>query len=176
MSKKIDFLDAYKKQLSQEGKNTILSKMTLSILVIYCLFLLGTFFIWSFLKRDYSEVNRQIEEKKLKIDQLRKRESLYLILKKRLSFLSGMWPLPEKDIQFLSFIYNFSSSDLRINDFKISNNKVAQVNGEATNALSMADFLEKITGPENNIFSKITLNSLSREKSGAYKFSLSFNL
>jgi hypothetical protein len=178
MKREIDFLNAYKK-ISQPSKNiaSILKSGLLITTAAYCLFLIIVFSWWGFLKKDFQKIENQIEVKKTEIKKLEKKESLYVLLKNQLSFLSKVFSSGEDNrTRILSFLFQLSDGRSKITEIKISpRGEEVQLSGEAADAFALANFLDTIVSSEQlKVFSKITLNSLSRQKDGSYRFSLVF--
>ena len=156
MKKGIDFLKAYEKPGRPKELSRIFKVGMFVIVIFYCLLSAAVFSFWVSLKKEHQEVNRQIEAKKSQISKLKKRESLQILLKQRLSSLIKLWSLKEKNFpRLLSFFLEISSEGADISEVKISSGGTLTVKGIAANAFSLGRFLEKITSNEAaNIFSK----------------------
>jgi len=177
MKKEIDFLKAYKKT-SEPSKNILQALKNGLILVtaIYCILLGGIFSWWSILKKEFQGIENQIDTKKAEIQQQKKKESLYVLLKNQLSSLSKIFSSKEENYsQILSLFFQISEGKVKISEIKISPEGEIHISGTATSAFNLASFLEDAVNSEQmKIFSKITLNSLLRQKEGAYNFSMTF--
>jgi len=175
MKKEIDFLKDYEKISSPKKLSRFLTVGMFVVVIFYSLLVAGTLSFWFFLKKEHQEINRQIEVKKSQISQLRKKESLQVLLKQRLTSLAKLWSLKGGNLpRILSFFLQMSGEGVSLTEIKASAKGEVGVTGTAPNALNFARFLEKITSSDNaNICSKIILTSVSRQKDGGYNFSLS---
>ncbi len=175
MKKGIDFLKAYEKPGRPKELSRIFKVGMLVIIIFYCLLSAAVLSFWFSLKKEHQEINRQIEVKKSQISRLRKKESLQILLKQRLSSLAKIWTLKKGDFpRFLSFFLQISSKEVNLSEIKISSGGTVTVKGTAANAFILGRFLEKMTSNEAaNIFSDITLTSVTRQKDGSYNFGLS---
>jgi len=174
MEKGIDFLKAYEKPGRPKELSRIFKVGMFVIVIFYCLLSAAVLSFWVSLRKEHQEVNRQIEVKKTQISQLRKKESLQILLKQRLSSLAKIWTLKKRDFpRFLSFFLQISSEGVDFSEIKISSEGTVTARGTAVNALVLGKFLEKITSSEMaSVFSKITLTSVTRQKDGSYNFDL----
>lgn len=172
MKKELDFLKAYEKKVEIRGDIfKIFGKRLFIILVsIYCPLAGGIFFYWSILKKEYKQIITQIEIKKTKIKQQEKKESLYFLLKNQLSSLSKILSSNEENrFQVFSFLTQLSGGEVEISEIKVFSNGEIKISGVAPDAFSFARFLNEITGSESiSPFSRIILDSLSRQKEGVY--------
>jgi len=178
MEKKIDFLEAYKKPRQRGDFSALLKRTMVLVVILYCFSLIGIIGFWSFLEKENKQIKNQIEVKKSQLTQLKKKESLQFLLKYQLSALSKLWSSTRTDFsQILSFFLKFSPEGLELRGIKISNKGEIQIEGVASHSLAFANFLEKIIyGEGMQLFSRVILNSLSRQADGSYNFSFTLNL
>lgn len=176
MEKKIDFLKAYEKPISSQKIPQRLLVGGVIGIIFYIILVVGVFFFWLFLKNEYEEISNRIEEKKSQINQMKKKESLYVLLKQRLSTLTKIRSEKKKDfLQFFSFFLQLQEEEINFDQMSASAKGELKVSGRATNASSFAKFLEVLANPEfDKSFSKIILSSLSRDERGGYIFAFSF--
>jgi hypothetical protein len=178
MKREIDFLKAYE-QKTESTANIIrfLSKGLILFAVVYCICTAGVFVYWSLLSKNLNEINNKIELKKNEIRSQQKKESLYFLLKNQLSFLSKVFSGTQENYsQIFSSVFQLAGDDVEISQLKISANGETMISAMTSSAFSLADFLDRVTDDKDmGSFSKITLNSLTREKEGNYSFSLSFS-
>jgi len=178
MKKEIDFLQAYEKKV-KPGKDIFrfLTKGLILITIFYCVFLMEVFFYWSILNKNLQDINNKIELKKDEIKRLQKRESLYFLLKNQISFLSKIVLGNEENYsQIFSSIFQLAEGKVEVSEIKISSTGETKVSASAPTAFTLAKFLDEIAGSKDmEIFSKIILNSLSKQKEGGYDFSLTLS-
>jgi len=173
MNREIDFLKAYGKKIKPKRDVFGFFKNGLLLfLVIYCFLLLGSFLYLTILKRKYQRVVAQAEDVVNEIKRQEKKESLYFLIKKRLSYLSELINKEENSFHYFFPIITLAGEKVKISELEISNDKVI-ISGTAPDAFSMGGFLEEVVNPEIiRSFSKASLTSLSRKEDGSYNFSM----
>lgn len=175
----IDFLKAFEKRSAPAKRLSRFFTIGFFFFIItYFLLVAGTFSLWLFSKNEQQKISQQIEMKKKQINQLKKRESLYFILKQRLSTLAKFKSLKEeKDFpQILSFLLGLNNEGVFFTEIKISEDGKVEISGKTPNFLALSRFLEKLSGEEySKFFNQIVLTSLNRQEDGGYNFSLSLN-
>jgi len=176
MDRKIDFLKAYEKPISSKKIPRSLLVGGVIGIIFYIVLIVAIFSFWLFLRKEYGEISHQVEEKKSQISQMRKRESLYILLKQQLNALVKIRSEGEKDfLQAFPFFLKFQGGEINFDKISASAKEGIKLSGRATNASTLANFLSLIVSSESsNLFSKIILDSLTRDKDGSYSFSFSF--
>lgn len=178
MAKGIDFLQAQKEKRREEEKVLVHIKIgSIIFLVVYCLLVGATFSFWVYLNQDYRNVSRQIVSKKQRIEQLRRVESLQIILKQRVFHLEKLFSYKAPDYsQILSYLEKISPAGVSLTEVELLENGEGKLSGIAPNALVVSNFLKELTSDTSTSpFSKIVLSSARRQKDGTYNFTLSFN-
>jgi len=177
MRQDIDFLKAYRKK-TEPAQNIFrfLKKGLILITIIYCVCLAGVFAYWSFLRKNFQEINSKVELKRAAVKQHQKKEFLYFLLKNQLSSLSKVISKDQENYsQIFSSLFQSAENKVEISEIKILGGKT-EIYASAPTAFSLAGFLDEIAGSEDmRGFSKIILNSLSRSKEEGYSFSMTFS-
>jgi len=175
MERGINFLKAYEGRTSQKNFVRIFRISALLIFTFYCLLVVGVLSFWIFLKKEHEKINFQIKDKKSQVEQLKKIESLQVLLKQRLASLATIRLVKGGDFPVLfSFFSRLNSEEVSFTDIRFSSKREIGVKGVASSAFTLAKFLEKlVSSADAAMFSKIVLTSLARQKEGNYNFSLS---
>lgn len=175
MSNQGDFLKGQKEQeLFRQKHFRSVQFISLGVLIIYCILVGLTFSSLIYFQKQEQGINEQLESKKAAIADFKKIESLDLLLKQRLSFLSKNFL--EKRPPWLKLFTFFDSNlvgGITFKEIKITETGKTVISGAAGDALSLGRFLENITpNNQNLLFSKVTLSSVTRQKDGSYLFNL----
>lgn len=176
MKNQIDFLQEFKKKESAAQKITpFFHKGIIFLAVFYLLVASGILFSVFYYRNENNQILVKIDQKKKKIDQLQKIESLQVLVKERLSALTKI--LNEKRINFSETVSYFEDlgreKNLVFNKIEIEEGGLVRVSGRTTDRLTIMNFLEELERQETP-FLEINLNSLLRNKDGGYDFSLTF--
>lgn len=175
MEKEIDFLKAKRKELYKfQRVIRMLNVASLVVLVLYCLIVAATIFLIFEFKGENQKLNSQINIKKAKISELKEVESLHYVLKQRLSGLTKYFSEKRNPSALVfSFFQSSITSGITLKKMEISSLGEINLNGQATDVLTLANFLDSLGTEEAlNLFSKISINSLTKQKDGSYAFSL----
>lgn len=168
----IDFLKAQKEiELKRSQQWRRLRVISFSVLLFYCLLVFAIFAYWSYLANKNQQLELAVNKQKQRVVELKKAESLQLVLKQRLGHLSQL--ITQQRInydQIITFLYQASSAGINLEEIKISVKGVS-ITGKADNAPALSLFLDKLN--EGQLFSKIILTSSQREENGIYSFSFS---
>lgn len=173
MKGEIEFLKPYKEKTALPQPLKILTGGVIGALIIYCILMVAIISYWGFLRKEKEKIEKQIEVKKSQINQLRKKESLQVLLKQRLGFLTKeQFFQPGKFPYFLNILSSLQPN-VDLLSIQIFENKI-EIRGSASNIIDLSGFLEKLeTSSEFNVFPNIILDSLARNKDGSYNFSVS---
>lgn len=176
MKNQIDFLQEFKKKESTAKKVApILNKIIILLIIGYLLIGGGVLTLFFYYQNENNQLQNKIEQKKKRIVQLEKVESLQVLIKERLSALTKI--LDEKRLDYpeiFSYFENLGKEkNLIFNKIEIEENGLIRVSGRVADRILIIDFLEELEKNQNP-FSEITLNSLAKNKEGGYDFSLTF--
>lgn len=177
MAREINLLVSKKKRSFREGQLVRLVKVSsVLLLILYFLVSLGVFSFWLYIREESQKLSQEMTSKREKIAALEKIESLQILLKQRLSSLKTISDEGFLDYKgFLVYLAQFSSAEIAFKDITISQDGNLSLSGEAINALTLADFLDQISGEKGrNLFERIVLSSISRQENGSYSFGLNF--
>lgn len=142
------------------------------LLIFYCLFVAALFSFSIYLGQANEKIAQEIETKKHQITELKKVESLQLILKQRLSSLTEL--ITKKEVsypQLLNQLDETLEAGITIKEISLTDAGVMTISGTASQATVLARFLDKLTG-KKIIFSTVVLTSISRQKDGSYLFNI----
>jgi len=175
MANQVDFLKGQKEQeLSKQKQFRRVRFISLMVLIVYCLLVGLTFSSLFYFQKQDRKIKQQQADKKAAITQLKKIESLDIILEQRLSFLSKNF-LEKRPpwLKLLTFFEGNLVEGIKLKEIKITEAGETTVGGLASDALSLGRFLENLTlDGQNPLFSKMTLTSVTRQKDGSYLFNL----
>lgn len=143
------------------------------LLVFYCLVAGGVFSFWFSTQRLSREVEEEIMIKKEQIADLKRIESLQVLLKQRLSALEVLSSEKSPDYKALLVYFDrFPPGEVTINEILLSAGGQISFSGQAVNSLTLANFLDSLSWEKNDLFSQVILSSVGRQKDGSYLFSL----
>lgn len=180
METSIDFLRAKRaKELEKYSLLHSIRIISFLVLAFYCIIMLAFFSYSLYLTSASSKVSQKMEAKKIRLAELKKTESLQILTKQRLSALSYFFsgnnsPLAE----YLLFFDELKPEGIEYSNLSFSQEGKISLNGTSRNAVFLADFVDKLSAKENTdkYFSAIDLSSASRKETGAYNFTLNFQL
>lgn len=178
MKRGIDFLKAYKEPSLKEVKLLRFLKVGIFLfLICYCLLVGAAFSYWVYLRGENTRLGEQISLKKQRIGELRKIESLQIILKQRLSLLNKLFSKSKPNYsQLLTYLQQVSPEGIIFKEIRINEDGEVNISAKAPSALVLSRFLENLSSPspsETSYFSEMTLLAGSRQKDGSYNFSFS---
>lgn len=175
MAQGIDFLKLRREISAKQTRFLRLLKTgSLVLLIAYCLVAAIIFSYWVYLRRENQTIKTQTAASKQKISELKKTESLQIILKQRLSSLDKFFSQKSVDYsRSLSFLEDVSVTGIFLKELDLNQEGRVILAGSATDAVALSNFLENLSSENSkDLFSKIVLSSASRGKDGDYNFSL----
>lgn len=147
------------------------------LLIFYCLVAGGVFSFWFSTQRLSREVEEEVVIKKGQIADLKRIESLQVLLKQRLSALEILSSEKPPDYKALLVYFDrFPPGEVAINEILFSADGEISFSGQAVNSLLLANFLDSLSWEKKDLFSQIILSSVSRQKDGSYSFSLNLQV
>lgn len=179
MARGISFLISREEPSFQKGHFVRLAKVGSLVLLIFYLFVsLAVFSFWLYFGQESQRVNREMTLKKEEIASLKKIESLQILLKQRLSSLKAISEETSFDYKgLLVYLAQLSSAEVVFKNVAVSQKGEIVLSGEAVNGRVLADFLDQISGEKGrDLFARVILSSISRQKGGNYSFDLNFYL
>ena len=175
MVKEIDFLKAKRKDLHRIEKVVrMLNVTSLVVLIFYCLIVAATIFLSFQLRDENTKLKSQIDSKKAAISELKPVESLQYVIKQRLSQLAVFFDGNRKSFSSIfSFFQQSISQGINFKKLEITDKGEVTLNGQASNALTLGNFLDSLVADSAvKLFSKVNINSLTKQKDGSYMFNL----
>lgn len=175
MTQGIDFLKSRREVDSQQARFLrLLKTASLILLIAYCLVMAVIFSYWVYLRRESQTIKVQTTASKEKISELKKTESLQIILKQRLSSLDKFFSQKSVDYsRSLSFLEDVSTGGVFLKELELNQEGRMTLAGSATDAVALGNFLENLSSENSqDLFSKIVLSSANRGKDGDYNFSI----
>lgn len=179
MNRGINLLISKEKPSFRSDQFVRLAKVgSVVLLIFYTLVSLGVFSFWLYSQQESQRVSREMAIKEQKITSLARIESLQVLLKQRLSSLKLIFEETAPDYKaLLVYFFQFSSGGIVFKDINLSQKGEILFTGEAINSHVLANFLDQISGEKGkDLFGRIVLSSISRQKDGSYSFSLNFYL
>lgn len=174
MQSSIDFLQELKKREKiKEKVSPLIKKGGLFFLIIYLLLVFTVFFLFLYYSQEDKRISSSIEEKKNRIKQLEKRESLQILIKQRISFINKIINSRKGDfVNKISYLVSLEErNNVIFNKIEIKENGEILLNGTAPDALIFKNFLKNLE--TDSYFDQINVGNLKRGKEGSYDFSLS---
>ncbi|MGB9911064.1 MAG: PilN domain-containing protein [Microgenomates group bacterium] len=170
----IDFLQEFKKKEKiKEKYSPFIKKGFLFFAFLYLLTVFTVFFFFLYYNQESKKVSFLIEEKKNRIKQLEKRESLQVLIKQRISFLSKI--INSRKIDFVNKVAYLASLEEKNNiifkKIEFKENGVVLVSGTTSDVKIFRNFLKNLEN--DSYFDQIDVDSIKRGKDGSYDFSLS---
>lgn len=175
MASGIDFLQSKKEKVFRKAKFLQLLRIaSLVILVAYCLLVAAVSSFWIYTRQEDKRVTALIANKKNRVNELKKTESLQIMLKQRLTLLEKFFSTKNPNYaEVITYLEEISPVGITFKDLELTDEGKVYVTGMAVNAVTLGDFLEKITSktPESK-FINIVLSGITRRKDAAYDFGL----
>lgn len=165
----INLLPGIKPTLEEKRVSKKIRTWGTVILAGYVIFVAGIFIIGATLSLQRSQVKGKVTALEQQIKSEQKKESLELALKGRIGEVGKIIKGRVSYASLITKILSLAPTGVSFQELDFSQSKIS-LSGEATNALVMTDFLEKLK--KETDFSWVYLNSLSRTKTGGYSFSL----
>lgn len=148
------------------------------MLAAYCIVASGIFSYWLILKQKDNSLTRKIEDQRQQIASLKAVESLHLLIKERLKILGSVELADRVDFSLLlAEIEKVRVPGMTIADFEAGADGKLVLNGEAQDAVVLAEFLEKLERMgQSRKEGFIEVSEASRSKEGLYNFSITSNV
>lgn len=175
MNSDIDFLKAQKSAEFQKVKALWLLRIgSIVLLAVYCVLASAIFSYWVYLKAESQNISKQINDKKQRIEQLRKVELLQVMLKGRLISLHELFSKKRPDyFRLLTYLNKVSQPGFAIRSMSVSEGGEIKITGMAPEAQIASKFLENLALPDSGIsFEKAILSSAARSIDGVYNINL----
>jgi len=118
---------------------------SLILLIFYCLLVTGFFSYWLILRRQNEVVNSKIQSQKQRINELKEVETMQTFVQQRLSSLSPI--LTQEAVDYKKILTQMESlipEGVVISKIGIDQEGRLLLTGTASNAVVLADFLERL--------------------------------
>ncbi|OGD86191.1 hypothetical protein A2Z23_03180 [Candidatus Curtissbacteria bacterium RBG_16_39_7] len=164
-----------KEKASEEALRKRLNVFSILILVIIGVAIVATFAFWGIQRRNEGSLKDTIKDKERQVTEYIEVERLRRILKDK---SQGLMSIFSKQKDFGQLMDQFSlliPSGVAISDFSANEAGKLTATGKAASASEFSNFLLTLTDEEKggNLFSTVSIDSLSRNDKGQYQFSLS---
>jgi len=167
-----------REKVSHEALKKRLNFFSVSLLILTAVFLVGTFSYWGIQKHNEGSLKDKIknkEEEVIKYDQV---ESLYRVLKDK---GQGLLAVFSKQKDFGNLLDRFSQlvpAGVEFSDFSVNETGKMSASGKAASSSEFSNLILTLTdeGKGGQLFSSVSIDSLSRNDKGEYQFSMSGSL
>lgn len=170
-----DFIDKEKEKVRQKS----IFRFTLLATFLTALVISGAFIYSYYLNNQSVQIKRKIDVETQKIDRMRKKESLLLVIKTKLQaiqkVLSGR-PLYETQLKSIDLIFSLLSNQLILSDYLVEG-KNFEFTLTVSDSTVLEEFIDQLIAENNRdpLFASIHLQSVELEKKGGYKLHLKMN-
>lgn len=180
MAQGIDFLKGKRKSFVDREKLFRSIKVgTIVFLVAYCI-VVSAIVSYSLYRRQTNKgLQENIALKTKRLTELKKTESLHLLLKQRLSSLTKILaPKSQLYAAVIDYVDAVSPASVTVKNIEISSDGAVMLSGLAANSKAVDEFLVNIDNEEakRNFFKKVTLQPVTRQEDGSYTFGLTLQI
>lgn len=167
-----------REKASQEALRKRLSIFSVVILIITVIALVSTFSFWGVQKRNEQSLKDKIKDKERQVTEYNQVESLHRVLKDKSQGLISIFSKQKDFGQLLDQFSQLIPSGVSLSDFSANETGKLTAAGKAASSSEFSNFLLTLTDKEKggNLFSSVSIDSLSRNDKGQYQFSMSANL
>jgi hypothetical protein len=175
----INFLKKNSKTEAEKKRIFLFRFVSIIALISYCVIAGGIFFYSFSQENKLLEVEKNLEKQTQNLKRLEKTESLYILFKQRLSFLSPI--LFEKRSSTFKNDFDYFNSLLvdgvEITDSFWDSSGVFSFSGKASDGLILSNYLDRLSAEvEVDVLDSVNLLSATRKKEGDYTFELEIDL
>jgi len=167
-----------REKVSHEALRKRLNIFSVLILIVAGTALVGTFSYWGVQKRNEQGLKEKIKNKEAEVIGYNQVESLHRVLKDKSQGLIAIFSKQKDFGQFLDQFSQLIPSGVAFADFSVNETGKLSAAGKAASSSEFSNFLLTLTdeGKGGQLFSSVSIDSLSRNDKGEYQFSLSGNL
>ncbi|HUS52058.1 MAG TPA: hypothetical protein VMX77_01175 [Candidatus Bathyarchaeia archaeon] len=172
MEKQINFLKAKEKISERAIKLRRLVQVGSSLFLVFYIIIAGSLFSFRLIQdRQVQTVGQKANQAKIKINSLKKIESLQVSLKERLRTLTAIFKEPGLDYQeAILYLEDLSPSGISLDEISLNKQGEIDVNGAADNSQVLDEFLNALS-ESGKEFESIILTSL-RNRVEKYEFNI----
>lgn len=172
MEKQINLLKTKDKISEKEIKLKRLLQVGSSLFLVFYIIIAGSLFSFRLIQdRQVQTVGQKINQTKVRINNLKKIESLQVSLKERLKTLAAIFKEPGLDYQeVILYLEDLSLSGISLDEISLNKQGEIDVSGTADNSQVLDDFLNSLS-ESGKEFENIILTSL-RNKAEKYEFNI----
>lgn len=167
-----------RKEVAQAKLKRKIAIYSFAALVITIVISFMIFGYWLTLKRTDDRLSLQISNLTSQIQQLSNVENLARTLKTKLAAISGISQKSQNFENLLSDVAQITPPGVTLSDLTVSDQNLITLAGTANSAPEFSGFVTTILKPGVTAadFSNVTVESLTRDDAGIYKFTISAKL
>lgn len=167
-----DFIDKEKEKVRQKS----IFRFTVLATFLTALVILGAFIYSYYLNNQSAQIKKRINVEMQKIERLRKKEILLLVIKTKLQAIQKVLstkPLYETQLKAIDLIFSLLTDQLILSDYLVEG-KNFEFTLTASDSTVVEEFIDQLIAENNRdpLFTSILLKSVELDKNGDYKLHL----
>lgn len=158
------------KRLQKKVRTYSIIAIVLTILVT-----VGVFGYWLYLVRQDEQLGKKINNLTSQIENLKEVESLFRVVKNKLSAIVGISAKTQNFEVILDEVAKITPQGVSLTDLTVKETNSITLKGSAVSASEFSSLVSNLLARDNpaSKFSAVTVESLTRDDSGVYQFAIS---